>query len=226
MDSVLTTSAVVSSVEDRSENVRILKLAPASPFAFRAGQYVRIGAENHDSRAFSLASRPEKDGTLTLHVRNTGTGLSAHLSRLQIGAELTVEGPFGTMDVKHARARPVLMVAGGTGIAPMLAMMQEILRLGLTEEGITLVYGARTQADIYCRRELDALVSSGEVALHEAIGEDTPDRVLARGIEDLCEYAVYLCGPPAMVSGVREILHMRGAKKPRIFADDWSKEKV
>ncbi|NBX66309.1 MAG: hypothetical protein EBQ96_04865 [Proteobacteria bacterium] len=216
--------AVITAIEDRTETVRILTLMPVTPFLFKAGQYARLGMEGFEPRSFSMASRPEKDGRITFHIRNTGGGLSAALGTAKTGTRLTLEGPFGDMDIAHAQNRPVLMVAGGTGIAPMLAMAQEILRQGLTEEGVKLVFGARTQSDVYCRPELDALLSSGEFTLTEAIGDVTPPQALATENTSLNQHVAYLCGPGPMVSSVRDVLLTRGIKASNIFSDDWSKE--
>jgi CDP-4-dehydro-6-deoxyglucose reductase/terephthalate 1,2-dioxygenase reductase component len=148
------------------------------------------------------------------------------MADINIGDVLHLEGPYGTMDAEHARNRPVLLIAGGTGMAPMLSLLQEILRRGLTESGITLVYGARTHTDLYCRPELEVFLATGELTLHEAIGEDTPDRVIARLEEDISKHVVYISGPPAMVNSVREILHMHRVDPANIHADSWTKEKT
>lgn len=221
MSSVI--KAVIESIDDRSDNIRILTITPETPLAYKAGQYAQLSIEGYEPRSFSMATRPEKHGQLTFHIRNTGSGLSHALCLAKKGSTLSVSGPFGSMDVSHAQNRPVLMVCGGTGIAPMLAMAQEILRQGLTEEGIELVFGIRQEADIYCRSELDVLISSGEITLTKAISDVTPAHILAAQNTSLHQHAAYLCGPPAMVLSVRDVLLTRGIKAAHIFYDDWSK---
>lgn len=216
--------ARIESVEDRSGTIRILCVSPSSPFLFKSGQYARLGMDGFKPRSFSMAARPERHGQLVFHIRNTGSGMSSALSSAKVGDALSLEGPFGCMDVSHAQNRPALMICGGTGIAPMLAMSQEILRQGLTEEGIELVFGVRHESDIYCRPELDALISSGEVTLHEAIGDTSPVDILAAANSSLNKHVAYVCGPAPMITSVRDVLLTRGIKASNIFYDDWSKE--
>lgn len=223
MESPANIRATVTATEDRTADVRILTLKPDSPFPYRAGQYAYLHIDGFDPRAYSLATRPSKDNLITLHIRNVQSGLSAKLASLEIGATLNISGPFGTLDAAHALARPVLMIAGGTGISPLLALMQEIIAKGLTEEGITLLYGVRTQDDIYCKPELDALLSSGELAIHLAIGENTPDKLVTSIGQDYAEHAIYVSGPIPMVASVRDKLLACKANPSRILTEDWTK---
>lgn len=213
--------AVITAIDDRTPSVRIITLVPEKPFPYKAGQYIQVMADGYEQRSFSIANRPEATGAITLHIRNVGSGLSAYLAQIPLGKTLGISGPYGSMDIEPARNRPVLMVAGGTGIAPLLAMVQEIMRHGITEDGITLVYGARTQDDIYCHRELDALLSTGEVSLIKAIGDETPDKILAKSDSDLSNHSIYLSGPAAMVTSVQAVLKTRNANPELIFTDDW-----
>ncbi|MBU6234274.1 MAG: hypothetical protein KGQ41_00375 [Alphaproteobacteria bacterium] len=221
----LVTKAVITEIDDRAGGVRVIALQPETPLRYRAGQFVRLSGGGFDARAYSIANRPQNSGKIVLHIRDFGSGLSNYLAALPRGAEVEIHGPFGTMDIEHARGRPVLMVAGGTGISPLLAMMQEIMRHGITDEGITLLYGARTPADIYCRPELEALLSTGEVTLHEAFGDETPDKLLSRFENSFKNHAVYLSGPSQMIEAMRNVLHTREADPARIFHDDWTTPK-
>jgi NAD(P)H-flavin reductase len=157
---------------------------------------------------------------MTFHIRNIGAGLSAHLSDdLKIGDLITLEGPYGAMDAQAAIARPVLMVAGGTGIAPMLSLAHEIIKKGLTEEGITLIYGLRSHADLYCRAELDALLATGEVSAHILTDPHTPDQELRRLGLNLSQHAIYVSGPDPMMVSVRTALEELLAHPARIGCD-------
>lgn len=218
MGAPVTIEAVIRTAEDRGA-VRVLELAPARPFPYRAGQYVDVVFAGGMSRSYSIANAPASDGTITLHVRNTGAGLSAEISHLKAGATLVLEGPHGLMDAEAARARPVLMVAGGTGIAPMLALAQEMLRRGLTDDDIVIVYGVRSEADIHCTRELDALRATGQVQLHVACAPATPATLLETLEADLSFHAVYVSGPEAMTESVMPVLQAHGALADCIFSD-------
>lgn len=214
-----TVAAIVTAIEDRASAVRVITVAPQAAFPFRAGQYAHIKADGHDMRPYSIALAPRAEGHLTFHVRNLGHGLSGHLASLKPGDIISLEGPYGAMDAEEARVRPVLMVAGGTGIAPLLSMAEDIIRRGITEDGITLLYGARKNDDIYCQRELDALMASGELALHMCINPETPDAVLKRLAPDLSFHAVFISGPDPMMRPVHETLIALGARPEMIFTD-------
>ncbi len=214
------TPASVAAIDDRAGGVRVLELAPLQAFSWRPGQYARLVAMGHDPRPFSIAGLPDRTGHVRFHIRDNGVGLSRHLAQdLQLGDLITLEGPFGEMHADSARARPVLMVAGGTGIAPMLALAADIVKRGLTEEGITLIYGARSEDDIYCRRELDQLRATGEVTTHMAIGLETPDQTLRRLGLNLAHHVVYLSGPDPMLHSVRPVLLNHLADPARVYAD-------
>jgi CDP-4-dehydro-6-deoxyglucose reductase len=211
--------AAIKSIEDRAGNVRILTLAPATPLTWLAGQYMHIGVEGYGSRAYSIASLPDDSGLIKFHIRNMGTGLSAHLAQnLKAGDTVGLKGPHGDMNTAAINGRPVLMVAGGTGIAPMLALSHDILTKKLSDQ-ITLVYGARIMADIYCQQELDALSSTGKVTIHIVNDPQTPDLQLRQLQLDLSNHVIYVSGPDPMMLPVHAALADLGADRTRIFCD-------
>jgi len=217
---MFTTRATILDIESRTADIRVLHLKPDVPVAYDAGQYLQIKAPAYEARPFSIANAPSKDGILTLHVRNMGSGFSQWLgSQAVVGDVVDITGPFGRLHAADATQRAVFMIGGGTGIVPLLALMQEMIRKGITEEGITLLYGVRTADDIHCRRELDALASSGEVTVHYCIGAKTPDTVLRTLNPDLQHHAVYISGPDPMLFSLRPLLMAHGAKEPNIHTD-------
>ncbi len=210
--------AAVERMEDRTGDVRLLTLAPQEPLIWRAGQYMHIGVEGYGTRAYSIASRPAEHGHMTFHVRNMGSGLSSYLSKdIKTGDMLALKGPCGDMNTDAIDGRPVLMVAGGTGIAPMLAMVDEILEKNLTHEPITIVYGARNANDIYCQQEIDAL--RGPVEIHIVTDVHTPDLHLRQLGLNLSEHVVYVSGPDPMMLPVHTALNDLLAERARIFCD-------
>lgn len=219
MTNPLRISATIDAIDDRAGGVRIITLAPETPFTWRAGQYANLGIGGLEPRSFSIASAPASHGKIVFHIRNSGKGVSARIFDARIGDTLTIEGPFGEMTPDPVHERPVIMVAGGTGIAPMLSIASDILRKGLTDEPITLIYGARSEHDIYCRPELDALISTGNVTLHLAIGAHTPDQELRRLGLNLAHHIAYVSGPEPMMLPVQKVLTDHLADPSRIFTD-------
>lgn len=220
MTTPISIPAAVERIEDRADDVRILTLNPLQPFTYRAGQYAHILAQGHAPRPYSIATPPGASGLVNFHIRNMGAGLSQHLStNIQLGDLIAIEGPYGDMNPEHARERPVLMVAGGTGIAPMLAIASDIIRRGITEDGITLVYGARSNMDVYCRAELDQLLATGEVTAHIITDTQTPDLELRRLGLNLAHHVVYMSGPDPMMLSVHKALADHLADPSRVFTD-------
>lgn len=212
--------ATITDIEHRTNDIIALRLTPQVPFVFDAGQYLALSAPGMDMRYFSIASAPSRDNILTLHVRNMGRGLSQFLcDDAKPGDHVEINGPFGRMHAEHARGRPVLMIGGGTGVVPMLAIAQDIVRRGLSEDGITLIYGVRMQDDVHCTPELDTLRASGELSLHMAVGPQTPDKILAHLAPKLAGHAVYLSGPDPMLYNLLPALKHHGLQDELLHTD-------
>lgn len=212
--------ATIAAVEARTPDISVLHLIPQTPLVFDAGQYVSVTATGFDTRPFSIANAPRRDGGITLHVRNMGQGLSQYLcADATIGDLVQIGGPYGQMHSENARARPVLLIGGGTGVVPLLAIAEDIVRKGLSEDGITLIYGVRLEDDIHCARELEVLAASGELTVHKAIGAETPDKVLSRLAPKLAGHAVYISGPDPMLFNIMPTLRQHGLEEAHLHTD-------
>ena len=221
----------VQKLERLAEDVmRIeLKLPASENFAFRAGQYIDILLADGQRRSFSIANAPHDAGHLELHVRRIDGGrFTGHVFETMIEKEiLRFEGPLGSFFLREDSTRPIVMVAGGTGFAPIKGIVEHAIRLGL-QRPITLYWGARRRDGLY----LDALARSWEAALpglryvpvlsdepwegrvglvHEAVLED---------FADLSAHEVYACGAPAMIDAARaRFCTDRGLPEDAFFAD-------
>ncbi|WP_121631730.1 benzoate 1,2-dioxygenase electron transfer component BenC [Tropicibacter alexandrii] len=202
--------AEVLGVDRLSETSFGLRVKLAKPVGFLPGQYVNVsvpGAGVHRSYSFSSAPGASE---ATFLIRNLPGGImSSYLSdRAQPGDALTLTGPMGTFYLRPIE-RAQLWLAGGTGLAPFMSMLEQVAEQG-SDHPITLYYAVTRAADLV---ELDRVMR-----LAETIGNVTVVTVLAEGehartgfvtdhltAEDLCEGEadVYLCGPPPMVDAVR-----------------------
>lgn len=213
-------SARITTLDNRTGGVRIVTLTPLSPFAYEAGQYVRLHIAGFEPRPYSIANAPRRDGTLSFHIRNTQTGISAHMAEnLEVGDDVMIEGPYGTLSAAPAKGRPVTMVGGGTGIAPLLALAEYILIKGLTDDGIYFYYGVRDSTDVYCTQELETLQSTGDLKLIVCAADNTPDKQITHDDTDLRGHCIYVCGPNAMVEACLQVLQTQGAPLTHIYGD-------
>ncbi|WP_085318268.1 NADH:ubiquinone reductase (Na(+)-transporting) subunit F [Derxia lacustris] len=202
---------------------------------FQAGQYVNLqlpGGE--ESRAFSIASPPSQRGEIELNIRRVpgGRGTTWVHDELKVGDRVRLTGPYGRFFVRRSAARPMLFIAGGSGLSSPRSMILDLLADGCSEH-LTLVYGARSRDELYYHAEFEALAArhanfSYVPALSDA-GADAGwtgargfahEVARARFDNDFRGLKAYLCGPPAMIEACIATL-MQG----RLFERDIHTEK-
>lgn len=228
----------VTDLAVHTPGTRVLRVSlDAVPFTFLAGQGVAIGAHGQpDRRPYSIACAPhdaQASGTLEFLLRVDGWGrLGRHLDGLKAGARVDVEGPFGAFTLPDPLPDvPLLFIGGGTGIAPLRAMMREARHLG-HRQPMHLVYSVRAHEDVAYADEWAAWVREGlgDVAVtvtrpseHAApdparrlgVGGIAP--VIARAPQALC----FVCGPPAFVDDLVLALSHLGVRADHIRREGW-----
>jgi NAD(P)H-flavin reductase len=156
--------AEVLSHERRSRDIAVLTCRPLQhPFEFRAGQYVSVEAPRHQPRlwrTYSMANAPREDGALEFHVRALGAGWvsSALVRRVGVGELIRVAAPMGAMTLDRSSTRDIVCVAGGTGLAPIKALVEELTRYNRTR-WVHVFFGATDRDDLYALPELNALAA-------------------------------------------------------------------
>ena len=208
------------------------------PFTFSAGQYAQIVVEidGHEiARDFSMASTPvdaEYDDMLEFHIRRTATGALSSLlgTVIRPGAQLLVRGPMGTSYFRPRHEGPLYAVGGGTGLAPMLSVVQTALDNGKLEP-VVLFAGFRNRADVYGLERMEQMRREYRnfryyLALDEAQPGDPPQAVhqplaayLLDQVSDFAGAKVYLAGPPGMVETISAQLRERGLQDGDLHAD-------
>jgi benzoate/toluate 1,2-dioxygenase reductase component len=193
-----------------------LKLKDPDGMRYLPGQYVNVLVPGTtQARSYSFSSMP-RDGVVQFLVRNISGGLmSSYLAeRAAVGDTVTISGPIGSFYLRDVM-RPALFLAGGTGLAPFLAMLEELERTTPTQP-VHMVYGVTNDADLVEVDTLEAYaaripgftfttVVAAADSTHPRKGYVThhlPEEVLNGGDVD-----VYLCGPPPMVDAVRAYLN-------------------
>lgn len=225
----------VSGLENLSESVVRLtvELERGARLPFKSGQYARLRVPNSDEwRSYSMATTPAELPRLEFLVRILPAGaMSGYLQRsCAIGDTITVDGPYGSF-VLHDSIEPHLLIAGGTGLAPILAMLDTLRTRRGKRPKITLCFACMTERDLYYVDEL-ALRSSWMPNLDVRVSVTAPTTADYSGnvgtplslIEDgdiAAGVRAYVCGPPAMIQAARELLANRGLPEDAISAEQF-----
>lgn len=208
-----------------------LKIPKRIKFGFTAGQYCRIKVPGTEQwRSYSMASGEHERFRLTFLIRILPSGvMSDYLrDRARVGEALEVEGPLGGFVLEPA-PRPTILMAGGTGLAPMLSMLDR-LRTVVPAPPVLLLFGCNRQTELFHEEELAARASfmptlQVRTVLMDNTGREdlpagTPLAVLSA--EDVAPDAVaYLCGPPPMIRAAQETLGEYGLPAHDIRAEQF-----
>jgi CDP-4-dehydro-6-deoxyglucose reductase len=208
-----------------------LRLPAAERLQFRAGQYIDILLKDGTRRSLSMANPPHDDALLELHLRNYGGPFSTHVfTQMKEKDILRFEGPLGSFYLREDSDKPAILVAGGTGFAPIKAIIEHAIHSNIRRP-LVLYRGARSAADLYLDElpqawarehgvKYVAVVSHGEAGdgwsgrrglVHQAVLEDHPD---------LSGHEVYACGAPAMIEAARRDFCSRcGLPEAAFYAD-------
>jgi ferredoxin-NADP reductase/ferredoxin len=193
-----------------------VKLPKSVKFGFTAGQYCRIKIPGTDEwRSYSIASGEHERFKLSFLIRVLPVGTMSQFlsSQAQVGDLLELEGPMGSFAL-DPQSRPHLLIAGGTGLAPMLSMIDKLKLVRPTPE-IDLVFGCVKDADLFHLDELTARQSfMPSLKVRIVIEEEPRDPQILKGNPvsvlsdtDIDEATIaYLCGPPAMIAAATERL--------------------
>ncbi len=208
-----------------------LRLPAVEPFTWQCGQYVDVMLPGERRRSFSLANPPHDSALLELHVRRAPGGAFSEqvFGELGPGSLLRIEGPLGQF-IYRPGDRPVLLIGGGTGYAPLKAIVREVLETEARRD-VTLFWGARTAADLYEDEWLRSLAAKHarfrytSVLSEQATGErhehGLVHEAVLRKVAGLAGFDIYAAGPPAMIDAVRAALPPQGADPDRIYIDSF-----
>lgn len=222
--------ARVTALERVAHDVSRLRLAlDGEPLAFAAGQYARLRFGGGPARPYSMANVPGA-AELEFHIRHLpgGAASSYVAERLAPGDKVRLEGPFGTSHLREAHAGPLLAVAGGTGLAPVLAIVRTALARD-PARAVRLYWGVRDERDVYAEAELRTLAERYpglrvEIVLSAPSGPGTRrvgyvHQALAADVDDFRDAKLYVCGPPPMVQAVGELARTRGLAADDLHSD-------
>ena len=245
--------ATVAEVEIKTLPCRIERMTPLAPdvmqvwlrlpavesLRFQPGQYLDVLLEGGRRRSFSIASPPHDSELIELHVRRVpgggftdrlfGAGSSA--GGLSTGALLRIEGPVGQFTYRPGTS-PVIMIAGGTGFAPLKSMVRHVLEQSADRgRDMHLYWGAKGPRDLYEESlaltwtrqhrqfHFTAVLSEATQGAHHRLGW-VHEAVLADH-PDLSSFDVYAAGPPAMIEAIRATFPRQGLSPDRLYFDSF-----
>jgi len=227
----------VEKVEKPAADVAVLylKLPAQERLQFLAGQYIDILLKDGRRRSFSIANAPHHDQYLELHIRKITDGFFTNFvfHEMRDRAILRFEGPLGTFFLREDSDKPIIFMAGGTGFAPIKAVIEHALFSHIDRE-MVLYWGARTLADLYMPH-LPAQWANEHpnftfipVLSDPAPGDQWQGRsgfvhqAILDDFANLSGYQVYACGAPAMIEIGKNTFVERGLAEEDFFADSFT----
>lgn len=234
----------VASIDRATSDVLKVVLAPVTAgecfCEFTPGQYIELWQPDatHMSRSYSIANAPHGDGSIVLHIRRVDGGrfTTWAFDSMKVGDHLQARGPLGAFTMRSVADVPLLFIAGGTGVAPVLALIEQQSRFE-PQRDMVLLWGMRHAADFYAQgdlRELLVRASGLQVRLvaEEMNGDAAPAQGLALKVGTvtsalvsdpglLARRDVYAAGPPAMLREVSQVLTAGGVDSGRVHFDSF-----
>ncbi|TFW16434.1 CDP-6-deoxy-delta-3,4-glucoseen reductase [Duganella callida] len=218
--------------------VMTLQLPANETLKFRAGQYIEFMLKDGKRRSYSIATAPEQDQPLTLHIRHLPGGLFTDqvFGSMKERDILRFEGPMGTFFVRDDSDKPMVLLASGTGFAPIKAIVEHLRARGSTRQ-MVLYWGGRRPQDLYmdalCRAWAQTLpnfryvpvLSDLQPADHWAGRTGFVHQAVMADLPDLSGHQVYACGAPIMVeSAKRDFVAQCGLPDDEFYADAFTTE--
>jgi len=220
--------ATVVALEEQTHDIKRIRLKPAKPLDFSPGQYAQLQFTPDHIRPYSMAGLPA-DGELEFHVRLVADGrVTGYIAdTLSVGDTVRVSGPLGSAYLRRKHEGPMLCVAGGTGLAPILSIIRGVIAEGM-QNPIHLYFGVRSERDVYGRRWLDELQRQHpQLKVHVVLASGQAPgcrtglvtEAIARDWTSLEGFRAYLCGAPPMVEATTLCVRQMGVKPEQIYAD-------
>jgi CDP-4-dehydro-6-deoxyglucose reductase len=211
-----------------------LRLPSSEPLRYRPGQYVTIIPKDRRPRPFSIANGPRRDGTIELHIGKIPGGQFTDYvhSELQPGEVLRLEGPLGSFGLQEESNRPAVFIAGGTGIAPIKAILETAVQAAQVSRKIHVYWGSRRPEGLYDRQWISKLAScDGTIRFTPVVSEPISSelwtgrrglvhRAVMEDLPDLSEFEAYVCGSPALIEAAfRDLTCSAGLAPFRFYSD-------
>lgn len=219
------TKAHIEQINPLTDSILQLILNPAEYIDYHAGQYLQI-ISGDDAFSYSIANAPLGSQTYELHIRHSSDNPYTQrlLAEIKQHGVVTIRLPLGICDLTHMDpTKPLLFIAGGTGFAPIKAMIEQLLADG-KGRSLELFWGARTQSDLYMNEKVTDWQTHARHFQYFSLLSDTNPTTLAsmvsgRHPKDLNDWQIVISGPFDMVYNTRDQLLAKGARIENLFSD-------
>lgn len=201
-----------------------VRVCPAQRLNFLPSQFARLRLGSLAPRSYSMANQPGED-ELEFHIRVVPGGqVSSYVVHtLRVGDDIGLEGPFGDAHWQGASDAALLLLAGGTGLAPMVSVLDAALREGHPPEQIHVYHGVREERDLYAGEKLHRLARRHGFRFQPVFSAGAHPQhlhdVVRRDFRCLKQSQIYVAGPPPMVDAVKALAGALGADPAQIYAD-------
>ncbi len=233
----------VTSLERASHDVIVLRLQlpAADAFQYHAGQYVEFLLRDGDRRSYSMANAPHTQAAgpqMELHIRHMPGGKFTDpvFTTMKEKDILRAEGPYGSFYLREDNDKPIVLLASGTGFAPIKALIEHMQHRGITRPA-TLYWGGRRPADLYMADWVEArlaempnlryvpVISNAEAEDHWTGRTGFVHQAVLQDFPDLSGHQVYACGAPIVVdSAKRDYVGQGGLPEEEFYADSFTSE--
>ena len=230
----------IAKIEKLSHDVMLLclQLPATEKFAFRAGQYIEFLLRDGKRRSYSMANAPHASDQISLHIRHMPGGLFTDqvFTTLKERDILRIEGPQGSFFLREDSDKPIILLASGTGFAPIKAIIEHAFEQK-TERPITLYWGGRRPQDLYMHELcLDWAATHTQFQYIPVVSDATAEdgwsgrtgfvhRAVLDDFKDMSELQVYACGAPVVVdSARRDFIGQAHLPADEFYADSFISE--
>ena len=211
-----------------------LKLPETERLQFLAGQYIEFLLKDGKRRAFSIANAPHDDRYIELHIRHVPDGQFGDyvFNGMKVKELLRLEGPLGSFYLREDSDRPIILVGGGTGFAPLKGMLEHAFQVGI-ERPIHLFCGVRALKDLYMDNMVNDWLQQHDNLKYTPVLSD-PDEgddwqgetgfvheAIVTAHPELSGYDVYMSGPPPMIKAGMDAFYAHGLPETQIFSDSF-----
>ena len=211
-----------------------IKLPETERLQFLAGQYIDFLLKDGRKRSFSLANAPFNDEYLEFHLRLVSGGLFTEqvFNEMKVKSLVRIEGPHGNFHLHTDSDRPILLIGGGTGFAPIKGMMEQIIEEGITRP-VHIYWGVRAKEDLYHDALAQGWAFKYENISYTPVLSDAKDtdnwdgrtgfvhEAVTDDQQNLSSHDVYMSGPPPMINAAKDAFVKQGLPLEQLYSDSF-----